>query len=259
VEKAWLRSDAAGYQQELLKYCAEAKNERFGVIEFAAGVVVGNEFKKAVSEVAESDWQRLYRVVDGKRQETRQEYAEVCFVPAWVGHKKHGPEYRYLAVREPLEQQVLPGMDDQPSLPLPTMDWGMVKYKVTGIVTNRVRPADEVIWWYRKRCGKCEEAHSIMKEDLAGGKFPSGLFGANAAWWQIMILAFNLNVAMNRLILGGEWVKPRLKSIRFWCINMPGRVLERARRLVVRLVGGHPSNKILFEARRRILSLCRSG
>jgi hypothetical protein len=259
VEKACLRSDAAGYQEELLKYCAEAKNERFGVIEFAVGVVVGDEFKKAVAEVAEADWQRLYRMVDGKRKETRQEYAEICFVPAWVGHKKHGPEYRYLAVREPLEQQILSGIDDQPSLPFPTMDWGTVKYKVTGIVTNRALPADEVIWWYRKRCGKSEEAHSIMKEDLAGGRFPSGLFGANAAWWQIMILAFNLNVAMNRLVLGGEWVKRRLKSIRFWLINIPGRVSERARRLVIRLVGGHPSNVILFEARRRILSLCRSG
>ncbi len=259
VEKAYLRSDAAGYQEELLKYCAEAKNERFGVIEFAVGVVVGNEFKKAVAEAPESDWRRLYRVVDGKRKETRQEYTEICFVPNWVGHKKHGPEYRYLAVREPLEQQALSGMDDQPSLPFPTMDWGMVKYKVTGIVTNRMAPADEVIWWYRKRCGKSEEAHSIMKEDLAGGKFPSGLIGANAAWWQIMILAFNLNAAMNRLVLGGEWVKRRLKSVRFWLINIPGRVMECARRLIIRLVGGHPSNETLLQARHRILSLCRSG
>jgi hypothetical protein len=27
-----------------------------------------------------------------------------------------------------------------------------------------------------------------MKEDLAGGSFPSGAVGANAAWWQIMFL-----------------------------------------------------------------------
>jgi hypothetical protein len=35
VETVSLRSDFAGYQTELLKYCAEGKNERFGVIEFA--------------------------------------------------------------------------------------------------------------------------------------------------------------------------------------------------------------------------------
>jgi hypothetical protein len=112
------------------------------------------------------------------------------------------------------------------------MDFGPVRYKVTGLVTNRTIPAEEIIWWYRERCGKSEEAHSVMKEDLAGGKFPSKLFGANAAWWQIMILALNVNEAMKRLIFGGEWVKKRLKAIRFWLINIAGRVYEHARGLV---------------------------
>ena len=259
VGRACLRSDASGYQEDLLKYCAEAKNERFGVIEFAVGVAVTEAFKGSVWEVSESDWQPLYRMVDDKRQATGQEYAEVCFVPNWVGRKKHGPCYRYLAIREPLEQQTLTGMDDQLSLPFPTMDWGQVKYKVTGVVTNREVPGDEVIWWYRERCGKSEEAHSIMKEDLAGGKFPSGLFGANAAWWQVMILAFNVNEAMKRLVLMGDWVSKRLKAIRFWLINVPGRVLAHARGLIIRLVGGHPSKEILLGARGRIVGLCRSG
>ena len=38
VEKVMLRSDTAGYQRELLRYCAEGRDERFGVIEFAVGV-----------------------------------------------------------------------------------------------------------------------------------------------------------------------------------------------------------------------------
>ena len=255
VDKVYLRSDAAGYQGDLLKYCAEAKSRRFGVIEFAVGVDVTAEFKKAVKEVGEADWRPLPREIGGRVQE----YAEVCFVPRLVGHKKYGPAYRYLAIREPLEQPTLPGMDGQLSFPFQTMDWGSVKYKVTGVVTNRDIPGDEVIRWYRERCGKSEEAHSIMKEDLAGGKLPSGLFGANAAWWQIMILAFNLNSAMKRLVLGGSWVNRRMKAIRFWLINVPGRVLTHARSLIVRLVGGHPSNEVLLQARRRMNILWESG
>jgi hypothetical protein len=255
VEKVCLRSDAAGYHGDLLKYCAEAKSKRFGVIEFAVGVDVTAEFKRAVREVGEADWRLLPR----KAGAGVQEYAEVCYVPRLVGHKKHGAVYRYLAIREPLEQQTLPGMDEQLSLPFQTMNWGAVKYKVTGVVTNRDIPGDEVIQWYRKRCGKSEEAHSIMKEDLAGGKLPSGLFGANAAWWQIMILAFNVSSAMKRLVLGGSWVNRRMKAIRFWLITVPGRVLNHARSLVVRLVGGHPSNEILLEVRRRIAVLWESG
>jgi hypothetical protein len=259
VGKASLRSDTAGYVVELLKYCAEGGNRRFGVIDFAVGVDVTEAFKRAVREVPQADWRTLYREVDGGLEDTGQEYAEVCFVPSWVGRKKHGPVYRYLAIRESLDQPALPGLEDQLELPFPTMDWARVRYKVTGIVTNRDMPGDALIWWYRARCGKSEEAHSIMKEDLAGGKLPSGLFGANASWWQIMILAFNVSQAMKRLVLGESWANRRMKAVRFRLINLPGRVLERSRRLFVRLAGGHPSNELIFEARRRMLVLCDSG
>ncbi len=237
----------------------KAKNKRFGVIEFGVGVDVTEAFRLAVREIPAADWRPLLRPVNGADQATGQEWAEVCFVPNWVAHKKNGPTYRFLAVREPLEQQILPEMEGQLALPFPTMNWGRVKYKVTGIVTNREIPGDEVIRWYRSRCGKSEEAHSIMKEDLAGGKLPSGLFGANAAWWQFMILAFNVNSAMKRLVLGETWAPRRMKAVRFWLINLPGRVLEHGRKLFVRLAGGHPSNEILLEARDRMLCLCGSG
>ena len=115
-------------------------------------------------------------------------------------------------------------------------------------MTNREIPGDELICWYRGLCGKSEEAHSIMKEDLAGGKLLSGLFGANAAWWQIMVLAFNVSSAMKRLVLGDSWVNRRLKALRFRSIGLPGRVLESGRQPFVRLVGGHARMVTLWES-----------
>ena len=97
-----LRSDTAGYQQELLRYCADGRDERFGVIEFAVGVDVTAEFKGAVSEVAEEEWQVLQRRVGEHQPDTGQQWAEVNFVPNWIGHSKRSPEYRFIAVREPL-------------------------------------------------------------------------------------------------------------------------------------------------------------
>jgi len=259
VSRVYLRSDTAAYQHDLMRFCADPNKPRFGVIEFAIGAKVTESFKRAVSEVEETEWSRLYRKTDKGLVVTGQEYAEVCFVPEELARKKDGPVFRYVAIREVLEQPALPGMDEQPSLPFPTMNWGSVKYKVFGIVTNRDIPGDELIWWYRERCGKSEEAHSVIKADLAGGRLPSGYFGVNAAWWHISILALNLNSAMKRLVLGETWVGKRMKAVRFWLIKLPGRVLNRSRRLRVRLVGGHPSNETLFEMRRRILSLCESG
>ena len=40
VDRVLMRSDAAGYQQDVLRYCAEGGDERFGVIEFAVGADV---------------------------------------------------------------------------------------------------------------------------------------------------------------------------------------------------------------------------
>jgi hypothetical protein len=253
VAKVYYRGDTASYQRELLQYCAEGKNERFGVIEFAIGVDVTPEFKRAVAEVEEGDWHSLEREVAGKIVPTGQEWAEVCCVPNWAAHRKDGPTYRFLAIRELLEQAELSGLEAQ--LPFPSMTFGEKRYKLFGLVTNRDIPGDELIWWYRKRCGKGEEMHKIMKEDLAGGHLPSARFGANAAWWGIMVIAFNLNSLMKRLVLPKEWAPKRLKAIRFGLINLAGRVVSGSRQFAIRLSQNHPAYQLLLELRRRLRAL----
>jgi len=253
VVKVYLRGDTATYQRDILSYCAEGKNERFGVIEFAVGVDVTPEFKRSVAEVKEAEWHQLEREVDGKMVPTGQEWAEVCFVPNWTATSKKGPTYRFLAIRELLQQAEMPGLEAQ--LPFPTMTFDEKRYKLFGLATNRSLPGDKLIWWSRKRCGKGEEMHKIMKEDLAGGQLPSARFGANAAWWGIMVLAFNLNSVMKRLVLPKQWVSKRLKAIRLGFINVAGRLLVRSRQLIIRLSQAHPAYELLLEVRRRLWAL----
>lgn len=255
VSKVYLRSDTAGYEHDLLRYCEKGENKRFGRVEFAIGVDVTEEFKKSVAEVEESEWKPLWKEIKGEKTKTKTEWAEVCFVPAAISRSKKGPDYRYLATRELLEQPELPGMENQVELPFPTMSMEKRRYKIFGIVTNRELEGDELIHWLHKRCGKSEEAHGIMKEDLAGGKLPSSAFGENAAWWWIMLLAFNLNAAMKRMILEGSWVAKRMKALRFSLIGLPGRVVNHARGLIIRLVKNHPSIEVLVKARQRIMEL----
>jgi hypothetical protein len=253
VSKVYLRSDSAGYQQDLLLYCGEGRDERFGVIEFALSADVTEEFRKAVRAVAEADWQPLYRTVAGQRDKTDQEFAEVCFVPNWAGHSKKRADYRFLAIREPLRQLDL---GDAAQLPFPTAELGSKGcFKLFGVVTNRQLPGDQVIWWLRERCGKSEEVHAVMKTDLAGGRMPAGRFGANAAWWTIMILAHNLNALMKRLVLGPAWVARRMKALRFALINLPGRILRHGRRLIIRVGAAGETLALLLSVRRTIRAL----
>jgi len=257
VEKVRLRSDTAGYQHALLRYCEKGENERFGRIEFAIGADVTPGFKKAaLAEVAEEEWKAIYKELDGIRVKTNQEWAEVCFVPNEIAHSKSAPVYRYFAIREKMGSMDLPGMSmPQQEFPFQAVQMDLQRYKLFGMVSNMDWEGEKLIHWQRERCGKSEEAHSVMKGDFAGGKLPSGDFGENAAWWWIMILSMNLNMIMKRLVLGGSWASRRMKAIRFSFINIPGRIVERSGELIIRLVKGHPVLELYLEARRRILGM----
>lgn len=254
-----LRSDSAGYEHVLLRWCDLKENKRFGRIEFVVSCDVTREFKAAVEEVDEADWHPVYKEVNGVQVRTGREWAEVCFVPNVIAFSNKAPVYRYIGTREPLKDQPLPGMDSQLSLPFQTMSRGGVTYKVFGVVTNLLDwSGNDVIRFHDARSGKCEEAHKILKDDFAGGKMPSSEFGANAAWWAISILAMNLASAMKQLVLGGTWANKRMKAIRFLLINVPGRIVQKARQLYLRLSRGHPALELLVRMREHISELATS-
>jgi hypothetical protein len=262
VREVAIRSDTAGYQNDFMKWLADAeKHPRFGAIPFAIGCPVSPEFRRAALAVPEERWHREYRDEKGYRVPTPREWAEVCFVPRGLGFAKKTMPFRFLATRELLEQQQLPGVDQQP-LPFPTATWADRHYAVFGIVTNREEKdgwtGEKVIQWLYQRCGDSEHAHSVMKEDLAGGKLPCAEFGKNAAWWAMMILALNLNVAMKRLVLQDGWVTRRMKAIRFHLVHIAGRLLDGGRQLKLRVGCGTHMLEVIIRARNRIMALAVS-
>jgi hypothetical protein len=176
-----------------------------------------------------------------------------------MGRSKRGPEYRYVALREPLRQLELAGMGVQRELPFPSLEMNHQNYKLFGMVTNMEWKGDRLIAWQHERCGKSEEAHKVMKEDLAGGQLPSGDFGENAAWWWIMVLALNLNVALKQLVLGRGWEQRRMKAIRFALIHLPGRILNRSRQWIIRLGKSRSAYRLVTGARQKILQLAHSS
>lgn len=253
IEQIRVRMDSAGYQHEVLRFCATGDEGRRPVIEFTVSNDMTAEFREAARRVPEGEWQPLAR----KRGEPAQQWAEVVYVPNAIAHSKDFPEYRYLAIREELEQGELPGMEDsqQQELPFATVVMGKNTYRLRGIVTNREGDGAALIRWHYLRCGKSEEAHAMLKRDLAGGRFPSGKFGANAAWWALVVLAYNLHMALQKLALPDKLKGKRLKRIRFALVNSAGRVVERGRQLFVRLARHHPALAWLIEMRRKLRAL----
>lgn len=254
VNTIYLRSDSAGYQENLLQYCAEGQHDQFKKIEFAISANVTQGFKKAALTLPDSAWSTVEKVDEqGQVIKTEQQWAEVCFVPDWAVKNKSSCDYRYIAIREkmaPLKESQ--SADD---LPFQTVSIEADRYKIFAIVTNRSLPGNELIQWHRGRCGDSEKVHSIEKNELAGGQFPSNLFGANAAWWQIMILAFNLNQLMKQLVLPDEFKSKGLKGLRFHIIGVAGRLIKHARQWVVKLSGGSKMLDLFLQIRKKIICL----
>lgn len=129
-----------------------------------------------------------------------------------------------------------------------------------GLVTNiHDWEGERVIKWQRERCGKSEHMHGVMKNDLAGGRLPIDRFGSNAAWWWIMIITLNLNEMMKCLALEPKWRSKRMKAIRFWIINTPGRLIKRSRQLWLRLSPDHPGSILITQMRNRVIQLASTA
>ena len=305
VKGVSLRSAGAGYRTDLLTWCTEGKHERFGYIPVGISCPVGEEFKKAVRAVPEEDWKPLCRAerngttgtTGGETHSAHpvQEWAEIVYVPASLGRKKHGRDYRFLAVRErwdgrfpPEKEREEEGKGDS-SLPgeqlyfteairhleeevpgvkkLHLLEPGGRIYKTFGIVTNIEDGADgenfgygkgdlmdgeKIIRWQRKRSGKAEEIHHILKDELGGGHIPSKRFGANAAWWTIAVLALNLHNLMKRRLLPEEYGKSRPKSLRFLLCTMVGKIVTHGRRTVLKIWTGDRGGSLFVSVMKRL-------
>ena len=236
VKHVHLRSDSAGYQEDLIRYCAEGSDPRFGVIPFAIAARVSAGIKKEALSLDEKHWHPIYQEdADGTKIKTNQEWADICFVPEWAVKSK--ASYRYLAIREAMKPSKKTKNDDELDLPFQTIKLDEVRYKLFSVVTNRDIDGSDLIQWHRKRCGKSEHVHSTQKEGLAGGQLPSNLFGVNAAWWAMMVLSFNLSRLMQIAALPKELKESKMKALRFHVIQLPGRVIHHARYVYVRVEG----------------------
>ena len=87
-----------------------------------------------------------------------------------------------------------------------------------------------LLQWHREKAGTVEHTHHVLKNELAAAALPSGKFGANAAWFRLNVLTYNLLSALKRLTLPGDLRTARPKRLRFLLFNTVGKVVAHARR-----------------------------
>jgi hypothetical protein len=220
VTTFYYRGDSASHEHELIQWLRDEKRADgpHGFIGFAISARMTDALHKAILRVPEENWEGYG---EAHTQEIR-ECAEVDFVPADKSEHKSSQPLRYVAIRIRQRQGAL------------FADGSTVKH--FAIVSNLWEwKAGRLIQWHREKAGTVEGVHDVVKNELAGGVMPSKYFGANAAWLRLVVIAHNVLTALKRLALPAEWLRARPKRLRFLIFNTAGRLVQHARKMVLRL------------------------
>lgn len=231
VTQRYMRGDTACYEAALLKYLCR------GNVGFAIGADMSVELRAECEKV--SHWTLL----EDRSREVA-EVAEVAFISGdWP---KHAEPLRYVAMRFTAKQGELFG------------DGTTVKY--LAVVTNRgeLSPG-EVVRWYWKKAGTVEQAHDIMKNELAAGVMPSGRFGANAAWYRINGLTYNVLSLLRHRVLPERLVRAYPKRLRFELFTIGARIIEHAGQTAARMNASSTYTEELIAARGKLLAIAEAA
>jgi hypothetical protein len=216
------RGDSACHENALLAWLAhpDRAQEPGGAIGFAVSAVQTEPLAAALRAVGEAQWQTFGTERDG----TLRQWAEVDFVPGLPSEHKDARPLRYVGLRLVKAQGELFADGS--------------RYHYHAVITNRDLPGDELLRWHRQKAGTIEHVHDEVKNDLGGGRLPSGKFGANAAWLRFVLIAYNVVSAQRALALGDELQTARLKRLRLWVYALSGRMSYTGNTLKLRLHAG---------------------
>jgi hypothetical protein len=237
VSKVYVRADTALYEHKVLRMLDRRE------VEFAISADMSRELRAEIEKLSASAWQ-LLPPREGCVAKEEKWWAEVPFVPDDPVARTGERPFRYLAIRLPPKTLELDLFQDPP------------ERRYVAIVTNRDLPGPELIHWQREKCGTVEQIHDRLKHDLGARLFPSGNFGANAAWYRFAVIAHNLFVALQHLGLPEEWHGERLTTTRFRFLSRAGRVIRHAGRYVVVLSAlAQPLLEVFLQVRETLKAL----
>ena len=240
------RGDSACYEHDLLNWLRDAARPGGpkGVIPFAISADMSRELRAAITELPEEAWEEM--ALRGARASFEEErhVAEVPYVPQGRGITKYTQPDRYVAVRIRRRQGELFGDGAQE--------------KFFAIVTNDFeRSCPELVHWHREKAGTVEHVHDVLKNELGAGTMPCGRFGANAAWFRLNVLTYNVLSAFKRLTLPEKLHTARPKKLRFRLFGLAGKVVRHAGRELLRIAGSAEVVRELHTARAALKALWR--
>lgn len=239
AERAWaalpgsvterrFRADSACYEERLLRRLLREK------IAFSISADMTSELRDACQRPTVC-WQPFE-----DRPTEYVELAEVAFAPGeWP---KSAPALRYAALRFTGRQGRL------------FADGTDTKY--LAVVSNRWDlDGPGLVRWHWEKAGTVEFTHDVTKNELAARLPPSGRFGANAAWYRLSMLTYNVLTVLRRVALPPRLLRARPNRLRYEVFTVPAEIHQHARQLRARLGIGELAAEEIIAARQHLLEL----
>lgn len=215
----YYRSDSAAYQAGVINHCFEDK------ILFTITADQDKAVKEAIKAIREEEW---------RRHEKDREIAET--VHSMKGTKE---AFRLIVQRWPKLQGEL--FDPDP-------------YCYHAIATNREESACEIVSIHNQR-GQVENFIKELKEGFGMTWMPCGETYANAVFFRLGVIAYNLFLALKLLGLPSWWRTSTIATVRWKLYQIAARLVYHARQVVLKLATSIDKINLFHQVCRRCLQM----
>ena len=217
-----LRIDSAGYQIKIIQYCDQQG------IEYAIRAKMSASIKEQIEAFEESDWNPL---LNRKGEEIRNQQS--CRMVHWIGDYEE--PFTLIIQRKQIKGQIALDLEQQESTE--QISDGHFIYRA--IATSREEMSDiELVHWYNQRGEDSENRIKELKLDFGGDTLPCSDFNANALYFHICALSYNL-FALMRQLLPEELAHHRATTIRWRLYAMAAKIVRTSRQLYVKTKQKH--------------------
>jgi len=190
-----LRADSATYQSAVFNWC-----EQNG-IEFAVGGRMDSAVKTIIKERAESEWKRY------------QGSSSILRVTHCM--EKTGVAFDLIIIRRPWQTDLLDSEADESK-----------RYVL--VATNKKGNPEDIVGWYNQRGEASENRIKELKTGFSMEYMPCGTTKANAVYFRIGVLAYNLFKLFKMAALPKEWAKHTVQTLRWKFYQTAGKVVTHA-------------------------------
>jgi len=199
-----LRSDSAAYQADIINWCDQDDNTP---VLFAIGADLDAAVKEAIAAIPQKSWSSYQ---DGHIAETLHSMQRT---------KK---AFRLIVIRRPAQMDLLSGQET-------------ASERYTVIASNRCETAQETVAWYNLRGDSSENRIKELKIGFGMERMPCGDFGANAMFFRLGSIAYNLFVLFKASALSSQWRHVQVQTVRWRLYHVAGKVVRHGRQLILKV------------------------